>query len=137
MSNLTLSRPVNGNKKPSFPVRLHGRHSEAHGELCTLYHGRDRLQNPGRTEAGGHQPVLVSVLNVQSRPGAGRVSWHGNALHWHPAARVDQVDVPRQVQGPDLLAHRHVRRNWRGGRHRCRDRRVGRWAAEELLRNGG
>lgn len=46
-------------------VRLHGWNAEAHGKLCTLHHGRNLLQTPGRHAVAGHQRVLLPLLNVQ------------------------------------------------------------------------
>lgn len=49
----------------SFSVCLHGRYAEAHGELRTLHHGRNRLQIARRHSAAGHQRVFVPLLHVQ------------------------------------------------------------------------
>lgn len=49
----------------AFSVCLHGRHAQKDGELCTFYHGRDRLQAPGRNSVAGYQRFLVPLLHVQ------------------------------------------------------------------------
>ena len=48
-------------------VRLHGWHTEAHGKLCTFYHGRNRLQIASGNTVARHQCFFVSLLHVQSR----------------------------------------------------------------------
>lgn len=56
----------------SVSVCLHGRHSKEDGELCTLYHGWDRLQVACRYTVARHQRFLVSLLDVQGRKINGR-----------------------------------------------------------------
>lgn len=51
-------------------VRLHGRDAEAHGAVCLLHNGANRPQTAGWYDSTRHQPVLLSLLHVQSRPGA-------------------------------------------------------------------
>ena len=53
----------------SVTVRLHGRHAEAHGAVRQLHKGGDRPQASGGHDSARHQPVLLSLLHVQGRPG--------------------------------------------------------------------
>lgn len=53
-----------------FTVRLHGWNAETDGAVRELHHEGDRSQTAGRDDPPRHQPVLLPLLDVQSRPGA-------------------------------------------------------------------